>query len=64
MIINKIYEVNMKDCDSVILQLADDIKAGYEIQKLEWLEPHVTARYYDNEPRYAIHLHLKRADFK
>ena len=64
MIVNKIYEVNMKDCDSVILQLADDIKDGYEIQKLEWLEPHITARYYDNEPSYGIHLHLKKADFK
>lgn len=64
MIINKIYEVNTTNLESVILQLADDIRAGYDIEKIDWLEPHITARYYDNEPRYRVHLHLKKADFK
>ena len=62
MIINKIYEVNMKDCDSVILDIAHDIERGFTLEKMERVPCELFVHTYNNSPTLIIKLHNTKTD--
>lgn len=62
MILDKIYEVNLIDADSVILEIAEDIKNGYTLRQIEMLSLAVCKDTYDLRPAYRITLHNKRIE--
>ena len=62
MIINKTYEVNYIDIDSVITAMAKDIEEGYTVRKFERLPLICHANTCDLRPSIIITLHNKKAD--
>lgn len=62
MIINKIYEVNYVDMDSVITAMAKDIEEGYTVHKIERPPLTFCTDTYDLRPSVTITLHNKKAD--
>lgn len=62
MIINKIYEVNYVDMDSVITAMAKDIEEGYTVHKIERPPLTCCADSCDLRPSVIITLHNKKAD--
>lgn len=62
MIINKKYEVNYVDMDSVITAMAKDIEEGYTVDRIE--RPLLTycTETCDLRPSVIITLHNKKAD--
>ena len=62
MIINKTYEFNQVDIDSVIVSIAEDIKNGFTIKKMERLPLELSAYAYDLIPSVSVTLHNKKAD--
>lgn len=62
MILDKIYEVNLIDADSVILEIAEDIKKGYTLKQIEMLSLAVCKDTYDLRPAYRITLHNKTVE--
>ncbi len=62
MIINKIYEVNYVNMDSVITAIAKDIEEGYTVDKLERPPLAYCADSCDLRPSLIIKLHNKKAD--
>ena len=62
MIVNKIYEVNTKNLESVILALAEEIKNGFEIKQIDILDRSISANIWDDKPTYAVHLHNTEVD--
>lgn len=62
MTINKVYEINFIDVDSAILEIAEDIKNGYTLRKIEMLSLALCKDTYSMEPAYRITLHNKAAD--
>ena len=62
MILNKIYEVNYIDADSVILEIAEDIKNGYTLKQIEMLSLTHCKDTFSLQPAYRITLHNKMAE--
>ena len=62
MIINKTYEVNYIDMDSVITEIAKDIEEGYTVHKIERPPLTCCADSCDLRPSAIITLHNKKAD--
>ena len=62
MIVNKIYEVNTRNLESVVLALAEEIKNGFEIKQIDLLNRSANANTWDDKPAYAIHLHNTGVD--
>ena len=62
MIVNKIYEVNTRNLESVILALAEEIKNGFEIKQIDILDRSISANTWDDKPTYAVHLHNTGVD--
>ena len=62
MIINKIYEVNYANMDSVITAMAKDIEEGYTLYKVEQLPLEVSIGTVNLKPAVIFTLHNKKAD--
>ena len=62
MIINKTYEFNYIDIDSVILNIAKDIDAGFTFYKIERLSMEPCSYTRDLKPSIIVTLHNKKAD--
>ena len=62
MIINKIYEVNLNDMDSIVTAMAKDIEEGYTIYKFERLPMNLCTNAIDTMPAMIFTLHNKKAD--
>lgn len=62
MIVNKIYEVNTRNLESVVLALAEEIKNGFEIRQIDILDRSISANIQDDKPTYAVHLHNTGVD--
>ena len=56
MIIEKTYKINFIDMDSAILEIAEDIKRGYTIHKIEQLPLEFS---YATVPKAAFSITLK-----
>ena len=62
MIINKTYEVNYVNMDSVIKAMAQDIDNDYTFYKIERLPLEYCAYAIDLKPSLIITMHNKKAD--
>lgn len=62
MIINKTYEVNYINMDSVIKAMAQDIDNGYTLYKIEKLPLEHCAHTIDLKPSLIITMRNKKAD--
>ena len=62
MIINKIYEVNYVDMDSVITAMAKDIEEGYTVSKFGRPPLTCCVDSCDLRPNAIITMHNKKAD--
>ena len=62
MIINKTYEVNYVNMDSVITAMAKDIEEGYTLYKVEQLPLEKSINNVYLKPAMIFTLHNKRAD--
>lgn len=62
MIINKKYEVNYVDMDSVITAMAKDIEEGYTVDRIERSPLTYCTETCDLRPSVIITLHNKKAD--
>ena len=62
MIINKKYEVNYVDMDSVITAMAKDIEEGYTVDRIERLPLACCTDTCDLRPSVIITLRNKKAD--
>jgi hypothetical protein len=62
MIINKKYEVNYADMDSVITTMAKDIEEGYTVDRIERPPLACCTDTCDLRPSVIIILHNKKAD--
>lgn len=62
MIINKTYEVNYVNIDSVITAMAQDIKEGYTLYKVERLPLEKCVSNVYLKPAMIFTLHNKKAD--
>jgi len=62
MIINKIYEVNYINIDSVIKAMAQDIDNGYTFDKIERLPLEICTHARIRTPFFIITMHNKKAD--
>ena len=62
MTINKIYEINEKDVDSSFLEIAEDIKKGYTLTKLDFLPMEWNIHTCNMKPAIRIILHNRMAD--
>ncbi len=62
MIVNKTYEVNTRNLESVVLVLAEEIKNGFEIKQIDILDRSISANAWDDKPTYAVHLHNTGVD--
>ena len=62
MIINKTYEFNYINIDSVILDIAKDIEAGFTFYKIERLPMELCTYAQDLKPSVIVTLHNKKAD--
>lgn len=62
MIINKIYEVNYTDMDSVITAMAKDIEEGYTVYRFERPPLAYCTDSCELRPSAIITLHNKKAD--
>ncbi len=56
MILQKTYEINFIDVDSAVLEIAEDIKHGYTIHKIEQLPMELS---YATVPKAAFSITLK-----
>ena len=64
MIINKTYEVNYVNMDSVIKAMAQDIDNGYTFYKIERLPLEHCTYAMDLKPSLIITMHNKKADLE
>lgn len=62
MIINKIYEVNYVNMDSVITAMAKDIEEGYTLYKVEQLPFEASIGTINLKPAMVFTMHNKKAD--
>jgi len=62
MIINKTYEFNYIDIDSVIISIAEDIQKGFTFKKIERLPLEYCTYARDVRPSIIVTLHNKEAD--
>lgn len=62
MIINKTYEVNYVNMDSVITAMAKDIEEGYTLYKVEQLPLEKSINNVYLKPTLVFTLHNKKAD--
>lgn len=62
MIINKTYEVNYANIDSVITAMAKDIEEGYTLYKVERLPLEHCTYARDLKPSLIITMHNKKTD--
>lgn len=62
MIINKTYEVNYANIDSVITAMAKDIEEGYTLYKVEQLSYEASIGTVNLKPALVFTMHNKKAD--
>lgn len=64
MIVNKTYEVNDINLDSVITAMAKDIEEGYTLYKVEKLPLEYSTNIINPKPSMIFTLHNKKADLE
>ena len=62
MIVNKIYNINYRDVDSAILEIAEDIQKGYTIRAFDFQPGEISYGTRLTEPCISITLYNRQAD--